>query len=84
MANSPLAGGRLVGHSYRACYNLFRVRRETGWSWAIVTSAGFWLELVSSLLITGVLGGVAFEWTMTKAGFPPSPGFTRDDHDPTA
>ena len=62
----------------------FRVRRETGWSWAIVTSAGFWLELVSSLLITGVLGGFAFEWTMTKAGFPPSPGFTRDDHDPTA
>ena len=61
-----------------------RVRRESGWSWTVLASAGFWVELVVALLVTGVLGGVAFEWTMTKAGFPPVSSLNRDDHDPTA
>jgi hypothetical protein len=62
----------------------FRVRRESGWSWAIVTTGGFWLELMVALVITGVLGGLAFEWTMRKTGFLPEPPASREDRDHTA
>jgi hypothetical protein len=59
----------------------WRVKRETGWSWGIVTSGGFWVDLVIVLLFTGVFGGLAFEWTMRKIGFPLRPLFDHHESD---
>ena len=61
-----------------------RVRREGGWSWGVLKAGGFWIELVIALLVTGILGGLAFEWTMRKTGTPLGLPHSRKDHDRTA
>ena len=61
-----------------------RVRRETGWSWEVVGTGRFWANLAVTLLITGVLGGLAFGWAMGRAGFRLRRPFARGDHDRTA
>ena len=47
-----------------------RVRREGPLSWSTLQAPEFWISFLITLIITGVFGGLLFEWVMGKAGFP--------------
>ena len=47
-----------------------RVRRQGPLSWSVFQNPEFWITFAITLIITGVCGGLFFEWMMMKAGFP--------------
>ena len=70
VVSSP--GVRQWGVPVAVMTTIWQAGSKRGLHWATFVSRDFALRLLIALLITGVLGGLAFEWMMKKWGAWPS------------
>ena len=66
IVSSP--GVRQWGVPVAVMTSIWQAGSEHGLHWSTFLNRDFGLRLLIALLITGVLGGLAFEWMMKKFG----------------
>jgi hypothetical protein len=74
-------GVRQVGIPTAVAITLFRAFQAHGVTWSILATRSFWLGLAETLLISGILGGLFFEWFVAKLGYPMAPASSDEHHD---
>ena len=61
-------GVRQWGMPVAVMTTIWQAGSERGLHWATFASWNFGRQLLIALIVTGVLGGLAFEWIMKKVG----------------
>jgi hypothetical protein len=77
-------GVRQFGIPLAVAITLFKAFQRNGLTWSVLTTSGLWTSLGSSLVVIGIIGGLAFEWLVAKMGFPMPTESPDDDRDHAA